>query len=393
MKKNKISYSLLIIFSALFFTACSQQPAPMIIKGKLDNPKNTKIILGRLTQTSIEPIDSTNLNDKGEFTFSKIINKNPEYYLLRVGNKGYLYLILDSAVQIDLKGNADNIMETYTVTGSKDCEILQKASQHNLKNLMRVDSISKIYQANIKNPKLDSVKASLDIVYKEIFDDEQTFVKKMIKENTSSLASYMLLYQQLGNQNFLLNPQEDMAIYEKVDDALYSKYPNNAYAQSLHTYLIQLKEQLKAQAQAQKNTAIGTEAPDFEVPTPDGKTIKLSDLRGQYVLLDFWASWCRPCRGENPNVVAAYKKYHSKGFEILQVSLDKSKEAWENAIKKDGLGAWKHGSDLQYWQSAPARLYNVQSIPANFLIDKEGKIIATNLRGPALGAKLSEVLD
>ena len=384
---------IIVLLSAIFFSACSQQPKPFSLTGKLDNAKGDKIILGKLTQTSIQPVDSAVLDEKGEFSFSNVISKNPEYYLLRIGQKGYLYLILDSADQVNITGDADSIMATYKVTGSKDCEILSKSSKHNLANLMRVDSISKIYQSNIKNPKLDSIKKSLDKVYMDIFKDEQDYVKNTIKNNMSSLASYMLLYQQLGNQNFLINPQDNMDLFEKVDDALYSKYPNNAYAQALHSYIIQFKEQLKAQQQAQKNTAIGTVAPDFELPTPDGKTIKLSDLRGQYVLLDFWASWCRPCRGENPNVVAAYKKYHSKGLEIFQVSLDKSKEAWVNAIKKDGLGEWKHGSDLQYWQSAPAKLYNVQSIPANFLLDKDGKIVATNLRGPALEAKLSELLD
>ncbi len=386
--------SLIIIFlAAIFFSACSQQPKPYTVKGNFSNAKDTKIILGKLTTTSIEPVDSVTLDEKGEFSFSKVISKNPEYYLLRVGDKGYLYLILDSADQVNITGDADSIMATYKVSGSKDCEILSKASKHNLNNLMRIDSISKVYKNNIKNPKIDSIKKVLDKVYMNIFNNEQSFVKEMIKNNLNSIASYMLLYQQLGNQNFLINPKEDMSLFEKVDDALYSKYPNNAYAQALHSYLIQFKEQLKAQEQAQKNTATGTVAPDFEVPTPDGKTIKLSDLRGQYVLLDFWASWCRPCRGENPNVVAAYNKYHKKGFEVFQVSLDKSKEAWINAIKKDGLDKWKHGSDLQYWQSAPARLYNVQSIPANFLLDKDGKIIATNLRGPALEAKLSELLD
>jgi len=107
-------------------------------------------------------------------------------------------------------------------------------------------------------------------------------------------------------------------------------------------------------------------------------------------LLDFWASWCAPCRGENPNLVANYKKYHDKGFEIFQVSLDQSKDSWIKAIKADQLN-WHHVSDLKYWSSAPAKLYGVRGIPANFLLDKDGKIIAKNLRGPALGMKLKEL--
>jgi peroxiredoxin len=136
--------------------------------------------------------------------------------------------------------------------------------------------------------------------------------------------------------------------------------------------------------------ADGATAPDIEGPTPDGKTMKLSDFRGKVVMIDFWASWCRPCRMENPNVLKAYNKYHPKGFEILGVSLDQDKGKWLGAIQQDGL-VWQHISDLRGWQSQPAGVYGVNSIPATVLVDKEGKIIARNLRGPALEEKLKEI--
>ncbi len=137
-------------------------------------------------------------------------------------------------------------------------------------------------------------------------------------------------------------------------------------------------------------TAEGGMAPDISAATPDGKTMKLSDFRGKIVMIDFWASWCRPCRMENPNVLLAYKKYHPKGFEILGVSLDQEKGKWLDAIKQDGL-IWAHISDLGGWGSQPAKAYGVNSIPATVLVDKEGKIIARNLRGPALEEKLKEI--
>jgi peroxiredoxin len=170
------------------------------------------------------------------------------------------------------------------------------------------------------------------------------------------------------------------------------KYPESEAVKALHAQMEEIKRQMKAENELNNIVGIGVTAPDIILPDQKGDTIALSSLRGKYVLLDFWASWCRPCRVENPHLVNNYKKYNEKGFEIFQVSLDKKKESWISAIESDQL-TWIHVSDLQYWNSAAAKLYQVQAIPTNFLLDKNGKIIAKNLRGDALKAKLSEIFD
>ncbi|OFY89626.1 MAG: hypothetical protein A2236_03940 [Bacteroidetes bacterium RIFOXYA2_FULL_33_7] len=153
-----------------------------------------------------------------------------------------------------------------------------------------------------------------------------------------------------------------------------------------------MKKVIASEQSKPQDASIGAIAPEITLPTPTGEMMSLSSLRGKYVLLDFWAGWCRPCRMESPNLVANYKKFHSKGFEIFQVSLDKTKDEWTKAIEKDGLN-WNHVSDLQYWNSTAVKTYGVGSIPASFLIDKDGKIIAKDLRGDALGQKLAEIFN
>lgn len=158
------------------------------------------------------------------------------------------------------------------------------------------------------------------------------------------------------------------------------KFPGNENVGMFHQMVSQMV-----------TTKSGETAPEINLPDPYGKNIALSSLRGKVVLVDFWASWCGPCRKEMPNVKAAYEKYKSKGFEIYGVSLDRELSDWTDAIKKDGI-TWPQVSDLKYWDCVAAKQYNVQGIPFTVLLDKEGKIIAKNLRGPELEAKLKEVL-
>ena len=168
-------------------------------------------------------------------------------------------------------------------------------------------------------------------------------------------------------------------------------YPQYEPVTALHEQVKTLVAGLNGKGEANPASGQGSLAPEIALPTPAGDTIKLSSTRGSVVLLDFWASWCSPCRLESPNLVKAYDLYHKKGFNIYQVSLDKTKESWIKGIQEDNLGKWIHVSDIQYWNSIVVPLYKIESIPNNYLLDKEGRIIATNLRGDQLQKKLAEI--
>ena len=215
-----------------------------------------------------------------------------------------------------------------------------------------------------ENPVYDSAASAGALIATENF----------VKENPNSYISPLaaIRYSQLSE-----NPAENERIYNLLSPQLKST--------SMGMYLSQTITE-------SKRNAIGTELPDFTQNDTTGKPVSLSSLRGKYVLIDFWASWCRPCRQENPNVVANFQRFKDKNFTVLGVSLDKAKQAWIEAINMDGL-TWSHISDLQGWSNSVAQQFQIQSIPQNFLIGPDGKIIAKNLRGPALERKLAQLLQ
>jgi len=228
---------------------------------------------------------------------------------------------------------------------------------------------------------------------------EQRFNKATEEGNTEAAeaarAEYMTLQQSV--KDFLAKHPESVVsafgtatLIDPVNDFAFADSMATLFTKNLPES--QYTKMLTERLQPYKATAIGTVAPDISLPTPDGGEKSLSSLRGKYVLIDFWASWCAPCRKENPNVVRMYNEYKGKGFEIFGVSLDQSEEKWLKAIADDKL-TWPQVSDLKGWESAAAQKYNITAIPQTILLDKEGKIIAKGLRGADLEQKLATLLN
>ncbi len=376
---------------ALVVISCESETEFFTISGEITNANGEKLYLVELQTNAVVLLDSIILNDEGVFSF-KGQTDIPKFYALRITPNNYLTLIVSPFEQIVVKTDGENIANNPIIEGSPESHKIMVLRSKLDKSVKKLDSLGLYYSSLIGTKEINKVRDSLNLLSREIISEHTEFTKNFVKNNSNSLASLMALYQQIAPRLYVLNPTDDLEYFTLVDSSLMLKHPESEAVKALHAQMEEIKRQMKAENELNNIVGIGVTAPDIILRNPKGDTIALSSLRGEYVLLDFWASWCRPCRVENPHLVNNYKKYNEKGFEIFQVSLDKKKESWISAIESDQL-TWIHVSDLQYWNSAAAKLYQVQAIPANFLLDKNGKIIAKNLRGDALEAKLSEIFD
>lgn len=380
---NTLKHLLFINLIALLFLACGNESnnnstsadGSPTLTGKLTNlPFGTSIYLDYLTPTNLIPKDTASVDKDGNFAFTYPI-KEMGYYRVRINNQNFVNLILKEGETPILTADGSNLMVTYQIEGSEDSEKLRKFNLAYQVNAQKQDSLGRLYQ---QNPSDQQQFIELQIASQNALAKMNNYFKSIIDEDPGSLVSLAAVQMMDAETNFEL--------YKKVDEAIQAKLPNSIYTQEFH-----------AKVKKMSVLAPGSEAPDITLNDVNGNPISLSSLRGKIVLVDFWASWCKPCRIENPNVVEAYKKFNQKGFEVFSVSLDgmqqqpNPKQDWINAIEKDNL-IWKnHVSDLKGWNSTVVPLYNISGIPFAVLLDRDGKIIAKNLRGEELHNKLAEL--
>ncbi|MBK0402917.1 AhpC/TSA family protein [Adhaeribacter sp. BT258] len=341
------------------------------ITGKFKNAaEGSKVYLDELGEQQFVARDTAEIGKDGSFEMTGTVPETGIYKLALDPQNAILFVLENKAIEFE--ADAKNVSETYTVKGSKDSELLKELNGLMVAPQKQMEGLKARYIAATNAGQQDSVKA-IEATANNIQRASENNFKNFIRRNPNSIMS---VYSTLT----LINPEEQYAFADSMLAVYKKTQPESKYTKALNERLSKLG-----------NVTVGSMAPDITLPTPDGGTQSLSSLKGKYVLIDFWASWCGPCRRENPNVVKMYNKYKDKGFEIFGVSFDQSKEKWVEAIAKDKL-TWPHVSDLKGWESAAGKLYNITAIPHTVLIDKEGKIIAKNLRGAALEAKLAEVL-
>lgn len=357
--------SLLFIAVLAFGMAIAQQN--FVIKGTLRGaPDNTEVML-HFDNPNTEAI-AVSKTRGGKFELKGSITEPALYVLTTKGNKQNTGLFLEGK-KIVFNAHIDSL-PFAVITGSGLQDRFRDFRKQFDPYFFQVDYLSKM----ISNPENASKQDSLYTIARALIADLDQKANAYVEENRTSAVTPLLLYILY---NFFQQPEVLDMRFSKLDEIARKSY----YGRMVESIVLE-----------NKIGAVGTKALDFQQADTSGTMISLSQFKGKYVLVDFWASWCGPCRLENPNLVSAYQKFQAKNFTILGVSLDRAKDSWLQAIQQDGL-VWTHVSDLNFWNNQVAKMYRITSIPQNILVGPDGTIVARNLRGEALSAKLSELLQ
>ncbi len=384
---QKISLHILVLFITLSACGNASNNQGYTLKGTIKGGEGKTIYLDEFIENDVILIDSAKISSKQTFLMEGFV-KEKGFYRLRLADNNFAVLVLDNQ-KIEVEGSYANFSQDYNTPKSTETTALKTFFGQMQANTKQLDDINQAY-SNVMQTRqneqtapqiinLDSIKTYYFDRYNAVMKSQSALKQAFVRQHKNTI----LPFYAVG----FFEQQEIQDNYTLLDSAYQSMkktIPNSKYTQMMGKTV----EPYKVYA----NLQIGKQAPEINLANPQGTLVSLSSLRGKLVLIDFWASWCGPCRQENPNVVRVYNQYKDKGFEVYGVSLDKEKTAWTKAIAQDQL-RWTHVSDLKFWESEAAKTYGVRSIPQTYLIDGQGKIVAKNLRGQALEQKIAALLN
>jgi peroxiredoxin len=373
--------TLFVLVTLILFVSCNSKPEGYAINGTLrgEVEDGVEVYLKKNgVNNQLIELDTTKV-ENGAFQFAGIQEMPEMHYIVLDKHVGYAAAIVENG-EIDFAAHKDSL-GLAKITGTVQNDFLndfRTKSKAVSKQAINIQEDMK--QANMAQDTVLMI--SLREELNELREEYESFETDFIKSNPNALISALLIDKAM---NMRTSSTEELL-------ELYNTLSPEIKETSAAKKVIKTLDEIKAREAKAKDTSVGAVAPNFSAPTPTGELLALNDIKGKATLIDFWAAWCRPCRAENPNVLKVYNKYHGKGLNIIGVSLDKTAEAWKKAIKDDGL-TWHQVSNIAYFNDAIAKMYNVDAIPAAFLLDENGVIVAKNLRGPALEAKVAELLN
>lgn len=366
MTKKNVYLSLCLLFISI---AAESADSTFTISGKFEKLKKGKAFLYIYKNEHPEKISAVIKN--GRFKFSGIVKEPVTAVITLSGKRIDYFLFYLEPAKMSIYGNGDSL-KLLTITGSPlndDDKLLKKRLEH-VNNWSKANEKAYSEAANTNN---EEILDSLNEVDIEILKEKRKVVAGFVQDNPQSMRGALAIIE-----NFAYHAEADEVeiLYKLLDVNVKNSAQGKGIKKLIDVY---------------NTVALGKVPPDFKQMSPEGKPISLSSLQGKYILVDFWASWCVPCRRENTNVVKAYHEFKDKGLDVLGVSYDTNKTNWLQAIKNDAL-AWQQVSDLLGWENATSELYGIKALPSNFLLDKSGRIVAKNIFGRKLLQKLSEVL-